>query len=238
MLEKQNEIVSVQHKNNSFLATFLSFSYLFIIYGDRSKGKEAIFVSVRKNNDDDNDDDDDDDDDVEEAQEIFSWSGISYTHFDIVHRITRIFMLLPDKLATALEIAKENIPGQTGEVHLNLVGTLYDQTIEDAVKLNYSNSFVVTISELRERLRDITIGFVTGDIYNREIEEFLKRCQPVLTATKIISDWGHSEMAHVFLSETFSANALNNLFDLCSELYARELLSEYRKLRGINKLFK
>jgi hypothetical protein len=147
-------------------------------------------------------------------------------------------MLIPDKLATAFEIAKENIPGQTGEILLNLVGNLYDQTIEDAVKLNYPNSLIVTISELRERLRDITIGFVTGDIDNSEIEEFLKRCQPVLTATKIISDWGHSEMVHVFLRETFSNNALNNLFDLCSELYGRELLSEYRKLRGINKPFK
>ncbi len=227
MLEKQNEVVSVRHKNNSFLATFLSFSYLVISYGDRLKGKGALFVSVRKNNDD-----------VEEAQEIFSWSGISFIHFDIVHRITRILILLPDKLATAFENVKKNIPGQTGENSLNLVGELYDQSIEDAVNLNYPNSFISTIFELRERLRDITIGFVTGDIDNSEIEEFLKRCQPVLTATKIISDWGHSEMVHVFFRETFSDNALNNLFYLCFELYGRELLSEYRKLRGINKLFK
>ena len=229
MLEKQNEVVSVRHKNNSFLATFLSFSYLVISYGDRLKGKGLVFVSVRKNNNDD---------DVEEAQEIFSWSGISFVHFDIVDRITRILLLLPDKLATAFENVKKYIPGQTGEISLNLVGELYDQSIEDAVKLNYPNSFVVTISELRECLRDITIGFVTGDIDNSEIEEFLKKCQPVLTATKIISDWGHSEMVHVFFRETFSDNALNNLFYLCFELYCRELLSEYRKLRGINKLFK
>jgi hypothetical protein len=74
MLEKQNEVVSVRHKKNSFLATFPFFSYLVISYGDRLK---TLFVSVRKNNDD-----------VEEAQEIFSWSGISFIHFDIVYRIT------------------------------------------------------------------------------------------------------------------------------------------------------
>ena len=220
-----NELVRVRHKNNSFLTTFLSVSYLVINYGDRSKGKSALFVSARENNGDDIDYLRGDCED-----EILMWSGITVNHFDIVHRITRILMLIPDKLATACAIARENLPDDSGVFLLNLVANLYDKAIEEAVQKNYPNSFISCISDLREQLCDITVGFVSRDIDQHEIEEFLKRCQTVLNTAKIIADWGHSEMVHVNRNQTFSANASNKLFDLCLKLYSRNLLSEYREL--------
>ncbi len=122
-------------------------------------------------------------------------------------------MLIPDKLATACAIAGENNPGETGEFLLNLVAKLYDESIEEAVNKNYPFHLLAPFPIF------VTIGFVGGEIDQHEIEEFLKRCQPVLNVTKIIADWGHSEMVHVHQHQTFSVNASNNLLDLCSKLY-------------------
>jgi len=220
-----NELVRVRHKNNSFLTTFLSVSYLVISYGDRAKGKSALFVSARENNGDEIDYNRGDCND-----EILMWSGITVDHFDIVHRITRILMLIPDKLATACAIAEKKLPDDSGDFLINLVTNLYDKAIEEAIQKNYPNSFISSILDLREELRDITVGFVSRDIDQHGIEEFLKRCQPVLNAAKIIADWGHSEMVHVSRYQTFSADASKKLFDLCSKLYSRNLLSEYLEL--------
>jgi hypothetical protein len=70
-----------------------------------------------------------------------------------------------------------------------------------------------------------------------EIEEFLNRCQPIFNVAVLIADWGHSELLHLQRHRIFSGNAFDNLFDLCSKLYDRNLLSEYRELSGRNELF-
>jgi len=223
--EEEDGNVRVTQKNNSFLVKFFSVSYLLIF--DRS-----LTVLVTENRDDDDDDDDDD-----AGEELFSWHDISVNHFDLVHRMTRILMLIPDKLCTACRISAENIPDETGEFLLNLVSKLYDECIEEGINKNYPNSFVSIISDLREQFRDLTIGFVNRDIDQNEIEEFLNRCQPIFNVAVLIADWGHFELLHLQRHRIFSANAFDKLFDLCSKLYDRNLLSDYRELSGRNELF-
>jgi hypothetical protein len=214
--------VCVRHKNNSFLATFFSVSYLVIIFGDRLQEK-SLFISVcdideeddddyYNDDDDDNEDDHDDakDDDEDKSSEKFLWTGLTVKHFDIVHRITRILKLIPYKLATACAIAAKNI-GDSREFLLNLVAKLYNDSLAE-------------------------VGFVHGEIDQREIEDFLKQCQPILNAATIVIDWAHSELVHYHRHQTYSEAASEKLLDLCLDLNSKtNLLSEYWQLRQDNE---
>jgi hypothetical protein len=227
--------VCVRHKQNSFFTTFFSASYLIVFCGDNFRDK-SLFISVRNIGDDDDDDYDDDDDDIidieQEGREIFLWTGLTVNHFDIVHRITRILKLIPDKFATGCAIAAENLPGDSGDFLLNLVAKLYDEALTEALDKNYPNSFVSTLLDLRESFREITFAFVERQIDQREIEKFLRRCQPVLSASKIIVDWAYSQLIYFRKNQAYSDDASEKLLDLCLDLNSKpNLLSEYRRLR-------
>jgi len=235
--------VCVRHKQNSFLTTFFSVSYLVVFFGDKFRDK-SLFISVCDIDDDDDDDDDDDEDDddddiidiEQDGREIFMWTGLTVNHFDIVHRITRILKLIPDKFATGCAIAAENLPDDTGEFLLNLVAKLYDESLSEAVEKNYPNSFVSTLFDLRESYREITSAFVNREIDQREIEDFLRRCQPILNAATIVVDWAHSQLTHYRKNQEYSDGASEKLLDLCLDLNSKpNLLSEYRQLRRENE---
>jgi hypothetical protein len=222
--------VCVRHKQNSFLTTFFSVSYLVVFFGDKFRDK-SLFISVC-----DIDDDDDIIDIEQDGREIFMWTGLTVNHFDIVHRITRILKLIPDKFATGCEIAAENFPDDTGEFLLNLVAKLYDESLSEAVEKNYPNSFVSTLFDLRESYREITAAFVNREIDQREIEDFLRRCQPVLNAATIVVDWAHSQLIHYRKNQEYSDDVSEKLLDLCLDLNSKpNLLSEYRQLRRKNE---
>jgi len=116
------------------------------------------------------------------------------------------------------------------------VAKLYDESLSEAVEKNYPNSFVSTLFDLRESYREITSAFVNREIDQREIEDFLRRCQPILNAATIVVDWAHSQLTHYRKNQAYSDDVSEKLLDLCLDLNSKpNLLSEYRQLRRENE---
>jgi hypothetical protein len=146
--------------------------------------------------------------DVNNELSSIVWKKLKLSSFELIHRVTRIILLLPDKFATALAICKEQIPGETGEFLIDLVLKLLEDTLTEGQQRNsaYHSAFIATISGLIQELEEIKlcIRFSRIDDANILILSFLKKCDLVYETCCLYIKFCHSEVLHLQRTGNFS----------------------------------
>ena len=161
------------------------------------------------------------------GEELLSWSDIFICHFELFHMVYRILLMIPEKIATGLKIAHENIPGESGSFLLKLAGDLLTNVQTEAQEKNYPSSFIESISLISDTYAEIITSFDNYATELPKIKIFLEQCQPLLEATKIFSDWGHSQLVFFHRNQQFSPDAYNKLRTLFLNTMKKNLLLEF-----------
>ena len=199
-------------ERNTFTVDFLSFVYYLTIV--RGLPSNTFSVSVDNAYD----------------ESVLEWSGLSLAHFEHLHMFSRIFPLIPDKIATAKQIASENIAGDSGSSLLLLIDNLYAQSVNEIIRKRYPESFIESVVSLQTTLRDIITSFEDFYINDQLISEFLYDCQPVLNAIYLFIDWGHAQLISIRSTGEYSPTVYNSLRTLCLDKFPKTLISEYSEL--------
>jgi len=115
-----------------------------------------------------------------------AWNWIfTLAHFEIIHGLSRVVKLLPDKVQTAIEIKKENIPNEDGSFLIKLVMDLANVYLSDLTKLkvdvvadtvttkifSYDRALVV-FADQPESLENVIVKFLTKlDDFKKSLTE-------------------------------------------------------------------
>ena len=135
---------------------------------------------------------------VKDNLQLFQWPNITLKNFEQVHGLSRVLMLIPDKLATAIEINKEHLPDDTGDFLSQLVVKLL--IFYSSEKFQRENP---EISASILHLIDDFSHFET-QLNNRREEEaklsaylILDEGDPMLSACRIYVNFLHPELAKI-----------------------------------------
>jgi len=118
-------------------------------------------------------------------EQIFNWPETTLKSFEQIHGLSRVLMLCPDKLATALAINEENIENETGIFLTQLVVKLLifyssqkfqreNQEVSDSI-LDTIEQISIFESKLEERNREE--GKLAAATLFRQIDPYLCACQ-------------------------------------------------------------
>jgi hypothetical protein len=210
MPESDAIVVGQRHIHFQFFSLFY---YLSVIF-DESTNKYSFSIKVLDSDD----------------EEVIFWPNLNLQHFEVLHMMTRIFLLLPDKIATAIEIEAENIPGDSGSFLIELVVKLIEDALIKARHCNLPNAFVSNISNLYEDLRDISQSFDERNISFDQIKQFLIECQLSYNLSKIYADCCHSQLIYLSRFGCFSPQLSESLQNVLDTIIEKNLLWEYQLL--------
>ena len=213
-VENDENICDIQAdlERSTFFVNYLSFVYHLTIV--RGAPSNTFSVSIDNSHD----------------ESVLEWFGIKLAHYEQLHMLSRILPMLPDKIATARQIAAENIEGDSGVFLLVLVNNLYSRTVDDIIQKHYPDSFIESVVALQTTFRDIITSFEEFHINEQMISEFLFDCQPVLNALYLFLDWAHSQLINLHRTGEFSPEVYNSLRTLCLNKFPKTLILEYSQL--------
>jgi len=131
-------------------------------------------------------DDDEEEEEEEEEDCIIEWNNLSLHSFEVIHGFSRVCKLLPDKLATALAVNKENLKAtnDSGAVLIEIVQDLlafYQNArfqVHSAPVTRTIGGVNLTLNYLKDHLNawDSERAKVTIDSILKNIESYYKAC--------------------------------------------------------------
>jgi len=168
--------------------------------------------------------------DIATGEEFLKWEKLSSNFFDIIHRFSRIFPLLPDKFATSFIIFGENIDRENGSFLLDLVRRLWRDAKNQANMQGYSESFVHTITQLFEELEDLIYSFDVQNPQILEVRDFLQNCQIPLNLCILFCEWGFREIIHLTRTDELTQECHNTVRQSVLKIAEKNLIQEFFEL--------
>ena len=139
----------------------------------------------------------DDDDDAEEKI-LFQWTELTLKHFEEIHGLLRVLLLLPDKCATAIAINNEDLPPpDSGAFLLQLVKDLLLFYSSDKFKQKESKGFVESIEDLIQKIDNLMLllnARESAELIFETTTLLIQKCDKIYLALLFYLNFVHDEL--------------------------------------------
>jgi len=168
---------------------------------------------------------------------LFQWTELMLKHFEEIHGLSRVLLLLPDKCATAIAINNEDLPPpDSGDFLLQLVKDLWLFYSSDRIIRKESKGFVETIQELIQNIDQLMIllnSRESAELILETTELLVNKCDKIYLVVLFYLDFVHAELLSIQRG-TSTEVSRQELFDKAKnsilKKYEHNLSDEFAKL--------